>query len=133
MVEIVHKTLFSSVEVAIDQMKKDHPGTYAAPWWGDKFTDNIKNRGYVIGWKDNTKNARWRLDYDNDKRLHINWVQDVTGSEQKKECYKINALNFEQTMFDYYAGWTKPRYDEIPQDIKTRLGESKIWYGTYWA
>jgi hypothetical protein len=133
MAEIVHKTVFSSVSAAKEQVESDHNGTYDTPWWGDKDSEHMKNRGYVIGWKDDTKRARWRLDYDPEKELHINWVQDVKGSAQAKECYRINAQNHEQTMFDYLIGWTKPRYDEIPADIKQRLGEGKKWWGAYWA
>ena len=131
--EKVHDKVFASVESAREQMTKDHPGVYTSPWWGDKESANMKNRGYVIGLKDDTKKSRWRLDFDPDKGLHINWVQDVVGDEQLKECYKISALNPQQVMFDYYVGMTKTRHSEIPADIKGRLGADKKWWGAYWA
>ncbi|MBK8097741.1 MAG: hypothetical protein IPK26_11575 [Planctomycetes bacterium] len=133
MVEIVHPTTFSSVETAKAQMEADHPGSYTAPWWGDKATEHINNRGFVIGFQDTSKAARWRLDYDPQKGLHINWVQDIKGSDQAKECYKISSIRAETTMQDYMIGWTKSRHDDIPADIKQRLGADKQWRGAYWA
>lgn len=85
---------FSSVEAALAAIKSNHPriADYRAPWWGDKDTvsGNMINRGYVIGFRDDASHAQWRLDYDETKKLHINWTHDVTGQETSKECYRIS-------------------------------------------
>lgn len=135
MPEIIHQQTFSSVEAAAKTIKQEHPGVYNEPWWGDKDTQNIKNRGYVIGWKDVASKSRWRLDYDPGKKLHINWVQDQQGGEQRKVCYRINTVKKEETMFDYFIDWTKNNYQKIPTDIKARLDRDSVkkWYNHFWA
>ena len=131
---------FSSVEAARAEIKKNHPGieNYTTPWWGDKETEsgNLSNRGYVIGFRNKAVSARWRLDYDEKKKLHINWIQEVSGQETSKECYRISSIRPIDTLWDYYVGWTKPRSDDIPEEIKVRLdkvGGTKKWNGRYWS
>lgn len=131
---------FSSIDTAREEIKKNHPRTadYGTAWWGDKETEsgNLSNRGYVIGFKDLATHAQWRLDYDENKKLHINWTQEVQGRETLKECYCISSIRPRDTLLDYYVGWTRPRSDEIPEDIKARLdnvGGAKKWNGRYWS
>ena len=132
--------LFSSVENAREAIKSKHPGPpeYGEPWWGDKETDsgNMSNRGYVIGFKDTKTHAQWRLDFDQNKKLHINWTQEVPSSETLKECYRVSSIRPQDTLWDYYVGWTKNRFDSIPSEIKDRLdkvGGTKKWSGRYWS
>ncbi len=131
---------FGSFDLAMAAIKKNHHkvGTYDTPWWGDKETEsgNMSNRGYVIGFKCSASSAQWRLDYDQNKRLHINWTQEVQGEETLKECYRIASIRPQDTLWDYYVGWTRARADQIPGDIKARLdkvGGSKTWNGRYWG
>jgi hypothetical protein len=131
---------FSSVESALAAIKTNHSriADYRTAWWGDKETDsgNLSNRGYVIGFKDDASHAQWRLDYDENKKLHINWTHDVTGQETSKECYRIASIRPVGTLWDYYVGWTRPRVDDVPGDIKGRLdkvGGEKTWNGRAWS
>lgn len=131
---------FSSIEKALEEISKNHPriAAYATPWWGDKATEsgNMNNRGFVIGFKDAGSNAQWRLDYDHMKRLHINWTQELPREDTLKECYRISSIRPQDTLWDYYIGWTRPRADSIPGDIKARLdgaGGAKKWSGSYWS
>jgi hypothetical protein len=131
---------FSSIDAAREAIMKRHPKTaqYADPWWGDKQSEsgNLSTRGYVIGFKDVRTSAQWRLDYDEIKKLHINWTQEVRGSETLKECYRISSIRPRDELFDYYVGWTRPRSDDIPAEIKDRLdkvGGTKTWNGRYWS
>jgi hypothetical protein len=125
---------FSSVESAITAMTSGHLNiAYDAPWWGDKVTQGIRNRGFVIGFRNDEMGARWRLDFDPVKQLHINWSQDVPGGEAVKECYRVVSLRPRDTLFDYYVGWTRRHFDSIPADVKERLGSEKRWNGRYWS
>jgi hypothetical protein len=138
MPEIIIKEVFSSVESAIEKIKSNHKGlNYETPWWGDKETDSglLSNRGYVIGFCDKNNNTQWRLDYDESKKLHINWTQKLPGTTNK-ECYQIRSIRPQDTLWDYYVSWTSPRIDEIPKDIKERLdkiGGIKKWNGRSWV
>ena len=135
----IDKGEFSSVDAARAEIDKNHPriASYDTPWWGDKDTEsgNLSNRGYVIGFKDLGKSAQWRLDYDEKKKLHINWTQELPKSATDKECYRISSIRPESTLWDYYVGWTKSRLDEIPKDVKDRLdqGGTKKWNGRAWV
>jgi hypothetical protein len=129
---------FSSFEKTIAQIKSEHPkiSDYITPWWGDKQTDsgNMLNRGYVIGFRDIGSHAQWRLDYDEVKKLHINWTQEVARAETVKQCYRISSIRPRDDLWDYYISWTrKIGQDNIPSDIKGRLGENKKWGGRYWS
>jgi hypothetical protein len=130
---------FSSFDKAMEKILANHPKVplYKEPWWGDKETEsgNLSNRGYVIGFKNAESSAQYRLDYDLAKKLHINWTQEVPGSTLK-ECYRISSIRPQDTMWDYYLGWTKSRADNIPADIKARLdkiGGVKKWNGRGWG
>ena len=129
-----------TLEAARDLIKTRHPdiASYDTPWWGNKQTEsgNLNNRGYVIGFRNTAKQAQWRLDYDEKKGLHINWTQEVKGSETTKECYLLSSTRPQDTLYDYYVGWTRPRSDEIPAEIKAALdkvGGTKTWNGRYWG
>jgi hypothetical protein len=131
---------FSSVDAARAAIKRNHPrvADYAPPWWGDKETasGNMSNRGFVIGFRDERTSAQWRLDYDEIKKLHINWTQELSGRDTLKECYRIASIRPQETLWDYLVGWTRPRSDDIPTEIKARLdkdGGAKRWNGRYWA
>jgi hypothetical protein len=96
----------------------------------------MSNRGYVIGFRDPTSHAQWRLDYDETKKLHINWTQEVAGSETSKECYRVSSIRPRDTLWDYYVSWTRQRFEDIPADIKARLdkvGGAKKWTGRSWG
>lgn len=125
---------FASIESALAEITARHKdiAQYADPWWGDKDSENMKNRGFVIGFRNDSRGARWRLDYDPIKKLHVNWSQDVQGQEATKECYRVFSIRPMDTMFDYYVGWTRARIDDVPGDIKGRLGNKK-WHGRGWA
>jgi hypothetical protein len=135
---------FTSLETARDRIKENHSRilSYDTPWWGDKETDsgNMSNRGYVIGFKDGGSRSQWRLDYDPQKKLHVNWTHDLAEGTVK-ECYRISSnrissIRPQDTMWDYYVAWTKTRADDIPAEIKARLdkvGGTKEWKGRYWA
>ena len=131
--------VFSSLQAAMDRIKKEHSHilSYDTPWWGDKETEsgNMSNRGYVIGFKDAGTKSQWRLDYDPQKKLHVNWTQELAESTVK-ECYRIFSTRPQDTMWDYYVAWTKTRADDIPAEIKARLdkvGGTKKWNGRYWS
>jgi hypothetical protein len=130
----VDKGEFASVEAARAAMEAEHDNIagYPTPWWGDKDTENMKNRGFVIGFRNDVSGARWRLDFDPGKKLHINWSQDVQGQEATKHCYRVGSIRGHDTLFDYYTGWTRPRVDDVPGDIKGRLGTKK-WNGRCWV
>lgn len=132
--------IFSSVEAAQEAIRQNHPKikNYDSPWWGDKQTQsgNMSNRGYVIGFRDPSSKAQWRLDYDPIKKVHINWTQEVPGSETLKECYRITSYVFskDENVWLYYAAWTKTRFNDIPPEIKSRLDAGGItsWNGKVW-
>ena len=136
----IDKGTFASFESAMSAIEQNHPKAtnYATAWWGDKETEsgNLSNRGYVIGFRDVASSAQWRLDYDEKKRLHINWTQEVKGAETLKECYQISSIRPQDTLWDFYVSWTRPRVDDIPAEIKARLdkvGGTKSWSGRYWG
>ena len=132
--------IYSSVENALEAINKNHPKItkYETVWWGDKQTasGNMSNRGYVIGFKNVLMKSQWRLDYDPIKKVHINWTQEVPGSDTLKECYQITSYVFgvDEKVWQYYIAWTKTRFQEIPQNIKSRLDAGGItsWNGHVW-
>lgn len=126
---------FASFESAKSALLDGHKeiASYDVPWWGDKETEGIKNRGFVIGFKNEAKSARWRLDYDPVKGLHVNWSQDNRGGEATKECYRISSTRAQDTLNDYFVSWPRSHFEDIPADIKERLGAGKKWQGRYWA
>jgi hypothetical protein len=131
---------YSSFQTAMAKIKTNHTNvaSYDAPWWGDKETEsgNLSNRGYVIGFKNRAMNAQWRLDYDQNKKLHINWTQEIHGQETLKECYRIFSIRATDTLWEYYVSWTSSRFDDVPADIKARLdkvGGVKNWNGRAWG
>ncbi len=66
--------------------------TYTIPWWGDKWTANLKNAGYVIGFIDSTNaNRHWHLDWDPVKGLHLNW-EDKSKFPATKVVHKVSNL-----------------------------------------
>lgn len=75
---------FGTIDAARNAILKQHRkiASYDTPWWGDQDTEsgNLCNRGRVIGFCDLKTHAQWRLDYDETKKLHINWTQTVHGS-----------------------------------------------------
>jgi hypothetical protein len=133
----IDKGVFSSFQAAMAKIKENHSkiSEYETPWWGDRQTEHIKNRGYVIGLKNATNSAQWRLDYDPMKKLHINWTHELKGGTVK-EYYQISSTRPQSDLWDYYVSWTKSRSDDIPPEIKGRLDEVngvKKWYGRFWA
>jgi hypothetical protein len=130
---------FSSFDKALKQIVANHSKVtlYKEPWWGDKETDsgNMSNRGFIIGSRIRNQAPNTGSTSISRKKLHINWTQEVPGSTLK-ECYRIFSIRPQDTMWDYYIGWTKSRHDQIPDDIKARLdkvGGVKKWNGRGWG
>ena len=133
MVEVILKTTFSSIEAAKATMLEEHPGDYRVPWRGVKDSAHIENLGMVVGFRDESKKQRWRIDYDPDKGLHINRSQDLPGGAQKA-CRKIRGVrNAPTSMADYMIDVAKTRHDEIPAEVKSKLGSRTVWTGRAWV
>lgn len=64
---------------AIVEAEKYLSDTPTLPKWGEKWTDNIKNAGYVIGRTTATGCCWWHVDFDAQKKLHINAIDSHTG------------------------------------------------------
>lgn len=73
------------------------PTSYNIPWWGQTRSEHIKNAGFVIGFKKSNGDA-WRLDYDNEKKLHINWISGADGKNRV-----AHSLNSTKPQFDTHA------------------------------
>lgn len=135
---------FSSFSAAREVLEKAYAGSYSTPWWGHKLTSGIRgfgrivNRGFVIGYRDDSKHQRWRLDWDpNDpaKGLHINYEQDLKGEAKNAvyfPCRSIRLVPGDEMWFWYWR-WTSRHADECPEEIMKLMGGNMIWYGAFWA
>lgn len=81
------------------------------PFWGTRG-GQIANIGKVIGWKSADGKKRWRLDFDPNKKVHIN-EEDFTVNPPKKICHPIGIS--EGMARTYINKWTS-RYDK-PQHV----------------
>lgn len=141
MVEIVNPNRFTAIGPAIEQVKKDHEGSYKTPLWGEKNTQNMKNLGFVIGYMDTVKKQWFRVDYDPnpDKGLHINWEQDthdsVGSKTRRKECYLIrpHIIHPEDEMYTWWRSTTLHHCTELPEKIRDKMDGKHIWRGAYWS
>lgn len=141
MVEIVNPNRFTAIGPAIEQVKKDHEGSYKTPLWGEKNTQNMKNLGFVIGYMDTVKKQWFRVDYDPnpDKGLHLNWEQDthdsVGSKTRRKECYLIrpHIIHPEDEMYTWWRSTTLHHCTELPEKIRDKMDGKHIWRGAYWS
>ena len=60
----------------------------SAPKWGTKWTAHIKNAGYVIGRTTPNGTNWWHLDFDAEKKLHINAMNEDT---QENNCISLTV------------------------------------------
>lgn len=136
---------FPSFSAAREELEKALPGTYDTPWWGTKATSGIRglggpivNRGFVIGYRDDAKRQRWRLDWDRndpEKGLHINYEQDVEGREKTAihfPCRSGYVVPGDEMWFWYWR-WTTRHANECPANVMRLMGGDQIWYGAYWG
>lgn len=136
---------FSSFSAARDALEKAYKGTYSDPWWGTKATSGMRglggkivNRGFVIGYRDDAKHQRWRLDWDPvnaEKGLHINYHQDLPGEERTSvyfQCKSIRLVPGDEMWFWYWR-WTTRYADECPDKIMELMGGDQVWYGAFWG
>ena len=135
---------FRSFSEARETLEKDFDGPYTAPWWGTKVTSGMRgggrivNRGFVIGYRDDAKGQRWRLDWDPnnpEKGLHINYEQDLEGKAKNAiyfPCGSIRMVPGDEMWFWYWR-WTSRHADECPAEIMQLMGGDMIWYGAFWA
>lgn len=139
MVEVVNPGHFSAIGPAVAEVKKVHPGLYDTALWGTKNTDHIKNLGFVIGYEDKSKRQWFRVDYDPQKGLHLNWEQDAEnarGSKTRlKECFLIKPfiLAPEDEMYRWWRSTTLHHCTELPDDIRERMGGKHVWRGAFWT
>lgn len=93
------------------------------PWFGQSKSQHIKNAGFVIGFKDNTKEGHsLRLDFDNVKGLHVNEIKangdrdyhivtniDTVGvpSAYLPDGFKQRNLTGEQKQHLMWFTWTR--------------------------
>lgn len=138
------KPKFASFSAAREELEKAFDGPYTRPWWGTKVTSGMRgggrivNRGFVIGYRDDAKHQRWRLDWDPnnpEKGLHINYEQDLQGSAKNAiyfPCESSRVVPGDEMWFWYWR-WTQRHCDECPPEIMERMGGDMIWYGAYWA
>lgn len=137
--EIVHKETFTAIGTALELVRADHPGDYAEPLWGTKDTQHLKNLGFVIGLKDPRKTQWYRIDFDPDKKLHINWEQDTQSHGGKKarlkECYLVrpHILDPEDEMYTWWRSMTLHHCTELPEDIRAKMGVKGVWRGAFWT
>lgn len=141
MVEIRHTEIFTSIGPAIARVLQDHPGLYHSPVWGMKNTEHMKNLGFVIGYRDDSKSQWYRVDFDPqpDKALHINWEQDTTdstgGKVRLKECYLIrpHILQGEDELYTWWRSTTLHHCTELPDEVREKMGGRHIWRGAFWS
>jgi len=145
MVEIVNPGRYTAIGPALEQVKKDHPGQYGTPLWGEKNTEHMKNLGFVIGYRDDAKTQWFRVDYDPNpaKGLHINWEQDARdsmgGKCRLKECYLVRPyiLSAEDEMYTWWRSATMHHCTDLPDDIRRKMGGSAsgaaVWRGAFWT
>ena len=145
MVEIVNPGRFTSIGRALEQVRKDHPGRYDTPVWGEKNTLHMKNLGFVIGYRDDSKTQWFRVDYDPNpaKGLHINWEQDTRdpsgGKCRLKECYLVRPfiLSQEDEMYTWWRSATLHHCTDLPEGLRRKLGGTEggaaVWRGAFWT
>ena len=131
---------FHSVGSAIGVLKQAFPGDYSKPWWGNKMTSGIRgfgtihNLGYVIGFRDDAKEQRYRLDFDpnSDRQLHLNYQCD---SPWNRVYFRIKPFVIAggDEMWNYYCTWTTQHCEDVPDGVREKLGSGKIWRGRHWA
>lgn len=135
---------FRDIWAAIDEIKSVYPADYRTPWWGMKRTSGargmgggIYNLGYVIGYRDDARGRRWRLDYDPDpaKALHINFEQDLGHKNVEAICFRIASFrhNPGDSMWFQYVRWTTRHCEDCPPEVMQKMGGDMIWYGAFWA
>jgi hypothetical protein len=77
---------------AIQHIQHVYGNDFTTPWWGESNSAHLKNAGYVIGFKkDSNPKIAWRLDYDETKGLHINFI-DSTKDPTVKIYHKITVM-----------------------------------------
>jgi len=94
--------LFNDAVKAAEKWLTDTP---LLPKWGIKWTQNIKNAGYVIGRTTNDNKCWWHIDYDDAKGLHINALDNF---RQINQVYKVSAWDpvpTKEKALSRLAGW----------------------------
>ena len=145
MVEIVHKTVSETIDAAIALCTSENPGRYSEPKWGMKESAHINNLGLVIGFQDPTKQQYYRVDWDPEKGLHVNY-QTLNGT--RKVCYRVappvsrlgaaSTVGPEQAMRDWYVNQTRRHHDGCPPEVLGKLnkgmkGRERFWNHTAWV
>lgn len=137
--EITHSETFTAIGTALDRVRKDHPGEYSEPLWGEKDTKHLKNLGFVIGMTDPVKTQWYRVDFDPEKKLHINWEQDTNDhlgrKARLKECYLVrpHILDPEDEMYTWWRSMTLHYCTELPDSIRAKMGGKGVWRGAFWT
>lgn len=95
---------------------REAEGEFPNPKWGDKYTANLRNVGFVIGYQKDDERVYWRLDYDDTKGLHINF-EDTSVNPKRCVYHKIAAPltgTAEGVQLEYWIAFTKKHRDSIP-------------------
>jgi hypothetical protein len=89
------------------------------PYFGKGRSRNLMGAGFVVGFKEEITNGngangrgnRWRLDYDPDKGLHVNFESD-TVPKMAHRFHRIDAQPFVAKVCDFPDGMAKLHPEE---------------------
>src|SRR5262249_23256700 len=94
------------------------------PYWGT----TAENLGLIVGFQINSR-KRWRLDYDNEKGVHVNEENfDAPVSRQKitHKVIAVGTLTRDLQVRLQWQKWTSGAFD-IPEKVKEEIEfQSKI-------
>lgn len=130
-----------TLEMAMTHVENTYPNdSFTVPMWGQNLSAGIKNYGYVIGFRSSRQPKRyWRLDYDPDKGMHINF-EDHSVTPSTKICHLITVLTPvrhgrfpnpeatpEQNLCAIWGSWTEQNLTRPPdpRDVETNSERQK--------
>src|SRR5581483_8532243 len=113
-----------TIDEAIAHARANLEGGLSSPFWGTRG-GQIANVGWVIGYQSDDKQRRFRLDYAEEKGVHVNEEDFTRQPSQQKVVHLVQlamtpmdkdaALAWkkivEGKMQLYWARWTR-RYDK---------------------
>jgi hypothetical protein len=125
----------SDFRKAIAEAEKYLSDKPTLPKWGNKWTANIKNAGYVIGMTSETGCCWWHVDFDGTKKLHINAIDSHTGVNSAMPLLVPGGLvQSDEYLQSFLEGWwfemtVRYQNSKLPETVLNNLKAASLGAG----